>query len=147
MLELAHFFEQLWRNEESDLSSYSIALLNNVSTSVIDLAKSQVEWMNDKIVQSFEAGRNNPFEFKYIKLCRTISELNQVNSPSKNKIVIASTPDLEYGYSRLLFAEWCEYPKNTIIFTMKTSQGTLAHTLIEDLNKRFISMEVTGSNY
>ena len=141
-LELAHFFEQLWRNEDSDLSSYSIALLNNVSSSVIDLAKSQVEWMNDKLVQSFEVGRSNPFEFKYVKLCRTMSELNQINTPSKNKIVLASTPDLECGYSRQLFAEWCEYPKNTIIFTMKTSTGTLAHSLIEDLNKKFLSLEV-----
>ena len=118
VLELAHFFEQLWRNEDSDLSSYSIAMLNNVSTSVIEQAKLQVEWMNDKLVQSFEIGRYNPFEFKHIKLCRTLSELNQISVPSKNKLVMASTPDLEYGFSRLLFAEWCDNPKNTIIFTM-----------------------------
>ena len=118
VLELAHFFEQLWRNEDSDLSSYSIAMLNNVSTSVIEQAKLQVEWMNDKLVQSFEIGRYNPFEFKHIKLCRTLTELNQICVPSKNKLVLASTPDLEYGFSRLLFAEWCENPKNTVIFTM-----------------------------
>jgi cleavage and polyadenylation specificity factor subunit 2 len=142
VLELAHWFEQLWRNEESILSSYSVAMLNNVSTSVIDLAKSQVEWMNDKLVQSFESGKNNPFEFKHVRLCRTLSELNQINYPSRNKVVLASTPDLECGFSRLLFADWCTNPKNTIIFTIKSSINTLAHKLIENLNMKKISLEV-----
>lgn len=142
VLELAYFLDQLWKNENSGMSSYSIALLNYVSISVIEFAKSQVEWMNDKIVQSFEVGRYNPFDFKHIKLCQSLSELNQINSPSRNKLVLASTPDLQCGFSRNLFAEWCENPKNTIIFTEKSSSNTLAYSLIEDLNKKFISLEM-----
>jgi cleavage and polyadenylation specificity factor subunit 2 len=143
VLELAHFLDQLWKNENSGLSSYSIALLNYVSISVIEFAKSQVEWMNDKLVQSFEIGRYNPFDFKHIKLCQSLNELNQINSPSRNKLVLASTPDLQCGFSRNLFVEWCENPKNTIIFTTRTSMNTLAYNLIEDLNKKFISLEVS----
>jgi cleavage and polyadenylation specificity factor subunit 2 len=143
VLELAHFLDQLWKNENSGLFSYSIVLLNNVSISVIEFAKSQVEWMNDKIVQSFEVGRYNPFDFQHIKLCRSLSELNQITTPSKNKLVLASTPDLQCGFARQLFVEWCENPKNTIIFTSRSSSpDTLANQLIENLNRKQISIEV-----
>lgn len=138
VLELAFFLEMLWKNENSGLSQYSIALLNYVSTSVIECAKSQVEWMNDKIVQSFEVGRNNPFDFKHIKLCKSLHELNQIHSPSRNKLVLASTPDLQCGFSRNLFAEWCENPRNMIIFTEKSSYKTLANKLIDNLNITFL---------
>jgi len=56
--------DQLWRNTESGLCAYSIALLNNVSYNVVEFAKSQVEWMSDKIMRLFEDSRTNPFLFK-----------------------------------------------------------------------------------
>lgn len=146
VLELAHFLDLIWKSEVSGLSAYSIALLNNVSISVIEFAKSQVEWMNDKIVQSFESGRNNPFDFRHIKLCRTLSELNKITTPSKHKIVLASTPDLQYGFSRSLFLEWCENPKNSIIFTHRTPADTLANMLIENPKKN-ITLEVSLFNF
>jgi cleavage and polyadenylation specificity factor subunit 2 len=114
-----------------------------VAISTIEFAKSQVEWMNNKIVQSFEVGRYNPFDFKHIKLCCSLSELNRIQTPSKNKLVLASTADLQSGFSRNLFAEWCENPKNTIIFTSRTSPDTLAAQLIENLNRKSISLEVS----
>jgi len=99
--------------------------------------------MNDKIVQSFEEGRYNPFDFKHIKLCRSLAELNQIQTPSKNKLVLASTPDLQCGFARSLFVEWCENPKNTIILTSRScSTDTLANQLIENLNKKSITVEM-----
>lgn len=144
MLELAHFLDQLWKNENSGLFSYSIALVNNVSVSVIEFAKSQVEWMNDKIVQSFEAGRYNPFDFKYIKLCCSLSELNRINQPSKNKLVLVSLSDLECGVGKQLFIEWCENPKNAVIFTSRASPDTLAQTLIDNNAKKLLNIQVSG---
>ncbi len=58
----------MWRNQESGLCAYSIALLNNVGYNVVEFAKSQVEWMSDKIMRMFEDHRNNPFQFKYVPL-------------------------------------------------------------------------------
>jgi cleavage and polyadenylation specificity factor subunit 2 len=142
ILELAYFLDQLWRNESSGLFTYTICWLSSVSVSTIEFAKSQVEWMNDKIVQSFEVGRNNPFEFKYLKLCRSLAELDQINAPSKNKLVLCGPADLQTGFARSLFVDWCENPKNTIIFTNRTSPDTLAHTLIENPGIRFLSIEV-----
>lgn len=81
VLELAHMLDQLWRNKESGLLAYSLALLNNVSYNVVEFAKSQIEWMSDKLMRSFEGARNNPFQFKHLQLCHSMVELNQVPSP------------------------------------------------------------------
>ncbi|XP_060584554.1 probable cleavage and polyadenylation specificity factor subunit 2 [Ruditapes philippinarum] len=42
MLELAQLLDQMWRSTESGLTTYSLALLNNVSFNVVEFAKSQV---------------------------------------------------------------------------------------------------------
>lgn len=73
--------DQLWRNKDSGLLAYSLALLNNVSYNVVEFAKSQIEWMSDKLMRSFEGARNNPFQFKHLQLCHSMAELNQVPSP------------------------------------------------------------------
>lgn len=96
----------------------------------------KVEWMNEKLAQSFEVGRFNPFDFKHVKLCRSLNELHRLQTPSRNKLVLASTPDMECGFSRSLFVEWCENPKNTIILTSKCSRDSLAFKLINLINEQ-----------
>ncbi|XP_018322472.1 probable cleavage and polyadenylation specificity factor subunit 2 [Agrilus planipennis] len=137
VLELAHMLDQLWRNKESGLLAYSLALLNNVSYNVVEFAKSQIEWMSDKLMRSFEGARNNPFQFKHLQLCHSMQELSKVPSP---KVVLASMPDLECGFSRELFLQWCSYPNNSVILTSRTSPGTLARDLIENGGNRTIDL-------
>uniref|UniRef100_T1J0U4 Cleavage and polyadenylation specificity factor subunit 2 n=1 Tax=Strigamia maritima TaxID=126957 RepID=T1J0U4_STRMM len=139
VLELAHMVDQLWRNQDSGLLAYSLALLNNVSYNVVEFAKSQVEWMSDKIMRSFEGARSNPFQFKHLQLCHSLAELSRVPDP---KVVLASSPDLECGFSRDLFLQWCSNPKNSVILTTRTCPGTLARYLIDNPATRTISLEI-----
>ncbi|CAF1601439.1 unnamed protein product, partial [Adineta ricciae] len=139
VLELALLLEQLWRNEQSGLFAYSLALLNNFSHQVIEFARSQVEWMADKIVRQFEESRANPFQLRYVKLCHNLSDLEKVRAP---KVVLASQPDLECGFARDLFIQWAENDKNSIILTTRTSPGTLARELIDKPNVTTIEVEV-----
>ncbi|KAK7103107.1 cleavage and polyadenylation specificity factor subunit 2-like [Littorina saxatilis] len=139
MLELSQLLDQMWRNTESGLTTYSLALLNNVSFNVVEFAKSQVEWMSDKIMRSFEDNRNNPFQFKHVKLCHNLAELARVPEP---KVVLASTPDLQSGYSRDLFVAWCGSSKNSIVLTAKTSPRTLARWLIDNHEARTVTLEI-----
>ncbi|XP_071079968.1 cleavage and polyadenylation specificity factor subunit 2-like [Haliotis cracherodii] len=139
MLELAQLLDQMWRSAESGLSPYSLALLNNVSFNVVEFAKSQVEWMSDKIMRAFEDNRSNPFQFKHLKLCHNLAELARVPEP---KVVLASTPDLQCGFSRDLFTAWCTNAKNSIILTNRTSPGTLARWLIDNQQNKTVTMEV-----
>ncbi|CAF4141213.1 unnamed protein product [Rotaria sp. Silwood2] len=139
VLELALLLEQLWRNEQSGLFAYSLALLNNFSFQVIEFARSQVEWMSDKIVRQFEENRANPFHLRYVKLCHDLNELEKVRAP---KVVLASQPDLECGFARDLFIQWVENDKNSIILTTRTCPGTLARELIDKPNLTTIEVEV-----
>lgn len=160
VLELAHMLDQLWRNKESGLLAYSLALLNNVSYNVVEFAKSQIEWMSDKLMKSFEGARNNPFQFKHLQLCHSLQELGKVPSP---KVVLASSADMESGFSRELFLQWCSNSNNSIIITtryvikmivlysdelllgsilFRTSPGTLARDLVDNGGGRTIDLEV-----
>lgn len=94
--------------------TYNLVMLSHVASSVVESAKSQVEWMSDKILRSFEVGRHNPFQFRYVKFCHSLIELNRVRSP---KVVLVSGLDMESGFSRELFYDWCADTKNTIIVT------------------------------
>ncbi|XP_050295104.1 probable cleavage and polyadenylation specificity factor subunit 2 [Anthonomus grandis grandis] len=138
VLELAHMLDQLWRNKESGLLTYSLALISNVAYNVVEFAKSQIEWMSDKLMRSFEGARNNPFQFKHLNLCHSLAELNKVPSP---KVVLASSADLEMGFSRELFLQWCSNSNNSVIITTRTSPGTLARDLIDN-NERGRNIDV-----
>ena len=58
------------------------------------------------------------------------------------QVVLASTADLECGFSRELFLQMCDNPKNTIIMTSKTSPGTLARQLIDAPEQKHVTLEV-----
>ncbi|XP_018497303.1 cleavage and polyadenylation specificity factor subunit 2 [Galendromus occidentalis] len=132
VLELAHMLEQLWRNQESGLMAYSLIMASNVAAHVIEFAKSQVEWMSDKVMRSFEGARSNPFQFKYLIPCHSHGEIQSVSEP---KVVLASMPDLESGYGRDLFMLWASNPKNSVILTSRSSPGTLARNLVDNRPK------------
>lgn len=127
-LELAYMLDQLWKDPKSGLLAYSLALLNSVSSHVIEFAKGQVEWMSEKIVRSFEVERYNPFHLKHVHICLDMAALANVREPC---VVLASQPDLESGFSRELFINWASHPNNSIILTQRCSQLTLASQLME----------------
>lgn len=128
VLELAHMLDQLWRNKNSGLQTHPLCLLNNVSYNVVEFAKSQIEWMSDKLMKSFEAVRNNPFQFKHIRLCHSVAEVNKISAA---KVVLASMPDLECGFARDLCLQWVSNSNNSIILTARSCPGTLARKLID----------------
>ncbi|XP_033637127.1 cleavage and polyadenylation specificity factor subunit 2-like [Asterias rubens] len=140
VVELSLLLDQLWRNTESGLSPYSLAMVNNVSYNVVEFAKSQVEWMSDKVMRSFEDKRNNPFQFKHLKLCHSLKELAKVPEP---KVVLASVPDLECGYSRSLFVDWCDNPKNSVVLTCRSSEGTLARSFIDNIQQKEVTLKLS----
>lgn len=100
---------------------------------------SQVEWMSDKLMRCFEDKRNNPFQFRHLSLCHGLSDLARVPSP---KVVLCSQPDLESGFSRELFIQWCQDAKNSVILTYRTTPGTLARYLIDNPGEKRIELEV-----
>lgn len=139
VLELAHMVDQLWSNKDSGLLAYSLALLNNVAFNVVEFAKSQIDWMSEKLMNMMRDQRNNPFQFRHLKLCHSMAEVNKVPAP---KVVLASMPDMECGFARELFLQWCSNPKNSVILTSRSSPGTLGRDLVVNGGDRVIPLEV-----
>merc|ERR1712179_642144 len=83
--------------------------------------------------------RSNPFQFRHLKLCHSMAEVNKVPAP---KVVLASMPDMECGFARDLFLQWCSNPKNSVILTSRSSPGTLGRDLIVNGGDRTIPIEV-----
>ncbi|KAF3850061.1 hypothetical protein F7725_019780 [Dissostichus mawsoni] len=127
VLELAQLLDQIWRTKDAGLGAYPLALLNNV------------EWMSDKLMRCFEDKRNNPFQFRHLTLCHSLADLARVPSP---KVVLCSQPDLEAGFSRELFIQWCQDAKNSVILTYRTTPGTLARYLIDNPGEKMLDLEV-----
>ena len=127
VLELAYMLDQLWQNKDSGLLVYSLAMLNNVSYNVVEFAKSQIEWMSEKLMRTIEGKRNNPFHFRHLKGCHNLREVSKVPSP---KVVLASTCDMESGFSRDLFVKWASDSRNSVILTSRAQKGTLGYDLI-----------------
>ncbi|KAK8393691.1 hypothetical protein O3P69_006784 [Scylla paramamosain] len=146
VLEMTHMLEQMWNTKESGLSAYSLAILSNTGYHVIHFAKQMIEWMSEKLTKAFDTLRTNPFSFKHLKFCHNLTDLSRLPSP---KVVLASFPDLESGYSRELFVQWATNPKNTIILTSRTGPDSLARRLIDNpqirtfklLEKRRVRLE------
>jgi len=139
VLELAYMVDQLWSNKDSGLLAYSLALLNNVSYNVVEFAKSQIEWMSEKLMKMMGERKANPFQFRHLKLCHSLAEVNKVPAP---KVVLASMHDLESGFARDLFMNWCSIPKHSVIITSRCDEGTLGADLIANGGDRVISLDV-----
>ncbi|KAK2709202.1 hypothetical protein QYM36_013011 [Artemia franciscana] len=138
VLEISNLLDNIWHNKEAGLFAYNIVLMSKVAHNVNEFAKSSIEWMSDRMVKSVDDARNNPFQFRSVKLCHSFEDLKKIPSP---KVVLASMPDLECGFARDLFVMWCGQPNNSVIFTQRTSPGTLARYLVDNLG-RVLSLQL-----
>ena len=46
-------------------------------------------------------------------------------------------PDMECGFARELFLQWCSNPKNSVILTSRSSPGTLGRDLVVNGGDRY----------
>jgi cleavage and polyadenylation specificity factor subunit 3 len=80
--------------------------------------------MGDKLRMELESGQN-PFKFQQYDKLDTIAE---ATTPL---VIIASPGMLQNGPSRELFVKWAPDPKNGVIFTGYSVEGSLAKKVID----------------
>mmetsp|Transcript_5527 Transcript_5527/g.21224 ORF Transcript_5527/g.21224 Transcript_5527/m.21224 type:complete len:954 (+) Transcript_5527:50-2911(+) len=131
VLEMALFLEQaaatLNESVPSGGSPVSVAVCSEMAFRSIEQAKSQLEWMGDWVMSCFDKNRENPFVFNHVQCCQSLEDIASLPSP---RIVLASMPSMEYGFSRELFARWADKPHNLVLFTERSRRGTLAAELM-----------------
>ena len=84
--------------------------------------------MSEYVNRLFDQDRNHPFQFKYVRNLRQLDEVEALRRP---RVVLASVPSLECGFSRSLFVSWCENPNNLVIFTTMDGKNSLARRLLK----------------
>ncbi|ORE20852.1 hypothetical protein BCV71DRAFT_278864 [Rhizopus microsporus] len=143
VLELSYLLDQYWAQNGLN---YPLIMLSNTSYHTIHFAKIMLEWMGEELTRSFSQTRENPYEFKYVRLCHKIEDLDKYPGP---KVVMASHHSLETGFSRELFLRWMtsdQRNNNTLILTDRSAPGTLARRLYDDWEARTTEPVITGAN-
>lgn len=138
VLEIAYMLDHIWRNKDTGLSAYSLALVNNVAAKMIEITTSTIEWMSDNILREFDSSRDNPFKFKHLQVRQQLEDLRYLPQPIT---VLATQPDLECGFAKDLFALWSTDPKNSIIFTQRPAPNTLGYQVLHSTT-RLIEVEI-----
>jgi len=124
VVELGLLLEEAWTQQK--ITNYPLAILHGQAFNTFDFAKSMIEWMSDSVSNRFDLNRENPFHFKSVHLCHTRAEVDALPSP---KVILASFPAMEIGFSLDLFLDWAENDKNLVLLVDRVQKGTLAHEL------------------
>ena len=129
VLELSYLLDEYWIQHQMN---YPLIMLTNTSYRTAQFAKIMLEWMSSDVTRNFSQSRENPYEFKYLRLCHRIEDLDNYPGP---KVVIASNYSLETGFARELFVRWMTLDmdqKNTLILTDRSGPHSLARQLYND---------------
>ncbi|KAG4282598.1 hypothetical protein FPRO06_09271 [Fusarium proliferatum] len=158
VLELSYLLEHAWRtdaaSDEGVLKTARLYLAGRNMSSTMRYARSMLEWMDDSIVQEFEAfaegqrkvnGSNDkkeggPFDFKYLRLLERKAQIarllsqNPDNVSTEGRVILASDSSIEWGFSKDLIKGLARDSRNLVILTdkpglSKTDKPSIARTL------------------
>ncbi|KAF5986219.1 Cleavage factor two 2 [Fusarium coicis] len=158
VLELSYLLEHAWRTDAASdngvLKTAKLYLAGRNMSSTMRYARSMLEWMDDSIVQEFEAfaegqrkvnGANDkkeggPFDFKYLRLLERKAQIARLLSQSpdnvstEGRVILASDSSIEWGFSKDLIKGLARDSRNLVILTdkpglSKTDKPSIARTL------------------
>jgi cleavage and polyadenylation specificity factor subunit 2 len=78
---------------------------------------------------------------RHVRLCHDRQQLDSLALQGA-RVILASTPDLDYGFARDLLVEVCEDSKNLLMFTERGTANTLARKIVERTTPERIKVEV-----
>lgn len=133
VLELSYLLDQHWTQYQLQ---YPLIMLTNTSYHTVHFVKSMLEWLSNDLTEHFSQTRENPYDFKYLRLCHKLEDLDNYPGP---KVVIASNNSLETGFARELFLRWMGQDSgagNTLLLTDRSAPGSLARRLYDEWNEQ-----------
>lgn len=158
VLELSYMLEHAWRTDASSgdgkLQAAKLYLAGRNMSSTMRYARSMLEWMDDSIVQEFEAyaeGQRRlngttekkdggPFDFKFMRLLERKAQITKllsgdVDAPG-GRVILASDTNVEWGFSKDIIRSIASDQNNLVILTdrpgaSKDEQPSIARTLWE----------------
>ena len=142
VLEMSYMLEHAWRTDASaegggELKSAKLYLAGRNMSSTMRYARSMLEWMDNSIVQEFEAfaegqrklnggsdkKEGGPFDFKYIRLLERKAQIAKLlsrdseNVQTEGRVILASDTSMEWGFSKDLLKGLVKDSRNLVILT------------------------------
>lgn len=148
VLEMAYLLEHAWRSDATDqkggaLRSAKLYLAGRNMSSTMRYARSMLEWMDDAIVQEFEASAEGqrktnggtekkeagPFDFRYLRLLERKAQIakllsrDSTNVETEGRVILASDTSMEWGFSKDLLKGLAKDSRNLVILTDRPGQS------------------------
>lgn len=143
VLELAYLLEHAWRTDAGSpdgiLKAAKLYLAGRNMSSTMRYARSMLEWMDDSIVQEFEAfaevqkktnGSSDkkvggPFDFRFMRLLDRKAQIAKLltttenSGESRGRVILASDTSMDWGFSKDLLTGLASDPTTVVILTDK----------------------------
>jgi hypothetical protein len=126
-LEVLFFLEEL-ADQNPDIQKIPILYLEHMSKETLEIAKSHIEWMNNRLRSAFAYIDINPMNFKSIKVLSKEEELQNYPNP---RIIVSSTSTFLLGHTRNLLPKVLSNKKSKLIFINKQLSHPLGPNLIK----------------
>lgn len=157
VLELSYLLERAWKADadaQGALKEIKLYLAGRNMSSTMRYARSMLEWMDDSIVQEFEAFAEvqrkvnggsdkkigSPFDFKFLRLLDRKAQIAKLLSTaaeggeSPGRVILASDTSMDWGFSKDLLKGIASDGNNLVILTdrpglAKDDAPSIARTL------------------
>lgn len=139
VLEVLLFLED-FADQNPDLQKVPILYLEHMSKESLEIAKSHIEWMNNRLKSTFVYIDINPMNFKSIKVLSKEEELQNYPNP---RIVISSSNTFQLGHARNLLPKVLTNRKSKLIFINKQLSHPLGPQLIKQDMRNYTHKKVT----
>lgn len=125
--EILLILEEYWA-QNPELQNITIYYASSLARKCMAVYQTYIHMMNDHIRKKFQQTRTNPFQFKYIKSIRGLDRFEDIGPC----VMLASPGMLQSGFSRQLLERWAPDPKNCLIITGYSVEGTMAKQIITE---------------
>lgn len=139
ILEILQILAKYWVDNKMGMDH--LLYLSHMGHNVMELARSNLEWMSDSLNRDFYNGKANPFELPIVKVISTTTALEK-RYPGP-KVVLATEMSLNYGFSKELLLKWGGDPRSRVIYFDRPDQGSLISIIQDLMNKPPIIVNLT----
>lgn len=123
--EILLILDEYWESH-SELEHINIFYASALARKCMAVYQTYINMMNDNIRKKFRDSRSNPFHFKHIKSVKNLDRFDDLGPC----VMVASPGMLQNGVSRELLERWAPDPKNSLIVTGYSVEGTMAKNIL-----------------
>lgn len=125
--EILLILDEYW-DSHPELEGVSIFYASSLARKCMAVYQTYINMMNESIRKKFRDSRTNPFHFKHIKSIKNLDRFDDLGPC----VMVASPGMLQNGVSRELLERWAPDPKNALIITGYSVEGTMAKQIINE---------------